>query len=89
MNVTLTKLDSTHTNLRTETVVGEAALLPEVGHPFFMTSESLTDKEAVRYIRTTPVVLVNQNNGVIEFSTLNSNYSLTVHPRPEFTIHKA
>jgi len=81
MNVTLTKLESTHSNLRTETVVGEAALLPRVGHPFFMTSESLTDKEAVRYIRTTPVVLVNQNNGVIEFSTLNSNYSLTVHPR--------
>lgn len=79
--VTLRKVMSTHSNLRTDEVVGQANALPVVGEGFIMFADSLEVKGGTRYIRTTPVVTVWNETGVrsTHFRTANSTYELTVH----------
>lgn len=75
--VKLTKIESTHNNVRTKETVGDTPSLPVVGEPFLMYSESLTPGADLRIIRTTHVVsLENFPDGVTEFRTANSVYRL-------------
>lgn len=77
---TLKKIESTHNNLRTETVDGLIPDIPVVGSNFFMySSQTITPDTNIRHIYTTPVkeVRVNAENGDIVFRTENSLYVLT------------
>ena len=77
--VTLTKIESTHKNLRTNVVNGMAPELPVTGQPFFMYSdEVLTEGTNVRHIYTSIVVSVdNEASDDIVFKTQNSLYALS------------
>lgn len=81
MNVTLRKVTSSHNNLRTDEVVGQASGLPVVGARFNMTADGL--EFGIRYVSTSPVVEVFDETGVgpIRFFTENSEYALEVHPQ--------
>ena len=72
MKVRLTKIQSNHTNLRTDVIEGECFNPPKLGRIFSMWSEGLEDKSAVRNITTTPVVEID---GEI-FKTANSTYKI-------------
>ncbi len=58
MNVTLTKLSNNQNALRTKEVTGVALAAPEVGKPFTLYAQSLTDPDAVRYVSTSPVTRI-------------------------------
>lgn len=70
--VTLTKVHSLHSNLRTNTVEGKALSLPEVGKRFVMFAAPLTEGADFRQITTSPVVAVFEGG----FRTENSVYRL-------------
>lgn len=75
IKVKLTKLMSSHKNLRTDTVEGVTLSLPVVGERFIMWGEGLEDKEATREVVTTPVLTATPfNNGHLIFETANSVY---------------
>lgn len=69
-------------NLRTKEVRGFFKALPEPKSSFLMTSESLTEGNNVRILRTSEVQSVTSAlEGTffrIQFKTLNSTYELTV-----------
>ena len=81
MNGTLTKISSTHQNLRTPSVVGEFDSLPAAGDVFTMTAPPLVEG-AFRYIETS---LIEQTwssvlggKTIVCFKTENSVYGLVV-----------
>lgn len=76
--VRLTKISSTHNNLRTDSIEGEAAYLPAIGLPFVMFGDALTPNGVHRMVMTTNVQIILEDNegGVIEFDTENSKYKL-------------
>lgn len=75
----LTKIESTHTNIRTKHVVGESIGLPIVGDSFVMTSEPLTEGTDVRIVATTMVQEVKKlERNRYEFRTRNSIYQWEV-----------
>lgn len=77
---TLKKIESTHNNLRTESVKGLANEIPVVGSRFFMYSEdTLTPDTNIRYVNTSVIkdVKFNAENGDYVFRTENSLYVLT------------
>jgi hypothetical protein len=78
--VTLKKIESTHSNVRTDQINGLATELPVVGQQFFMySSEVLTEGTNVRHIHTSEIkdVKVDAQTGEIVFRTQNSLYALT------------
>lgn len=75
MKVRLHKIHSVHNNLRTNVITGATDALPTVGEDFIMTAPPLDTTAGVRYIRTTPVLSVSEDNGIL-FSTCNSTYRL-------------
>lgn len=76
--VNLRKIESTHENLRTDTVVGLAPNLPQRGKQSFMYSEPLNKESDLRYIHTSIVKKVKfTENGSIVLWTQNSIYELT------------
>lgn len=79
MKVELKKLESVHSNLRTDVVVGETLTLPEVGIPFVMYSTPLEATEGIRIITTTVVKETKHlSDGSIIFQTNNSTYVLKI-----------
>ena len=74
----LTRLGSTNDNLRTSDVVGSFAELPEVGKTFEMLADSLTAGCTCRYVGTSPVVTVGNEDGKFLFTTQNSFYRLEI-----------
>lgn len=72
MRVRLERLESTHRNLRTDHVEGDAERMPQVGVCFRMLAPGL--EFGTRFIETSPVVRVD-DGGV--FHTANSTYKLT------------
>jgi hypothetical protein len=78
MKVKLTKLSSTHQNLRTDTIEGNADLLPEVGQCFAMTAEPLDPRASFRWVRTTPIQSIEAMGDTYRFTTENSTYQLEV-----------
>lgn len=74
MRVRLTKVESTHNNLRTDVVEGECSHLPTIGLRFVMYSDPVEVFGNMRYVSTSPVQAITQDG----FRTLNSTYKLEV-----------
>jgi hypothetical protein len=77
---TLNKVESTHNNLRTNTVNGLVPELPEVGGRLFMySSEVLTPNTNMRHIYTSIIqeIKVDEATGDMTIRTENSLYMLT------------
>lgn len=72
MKARLTKIVSSHNNLRTDEVVGELAFWPSTGERICMLGESLTDPDAHRSVITSPICKIEGDL----FHTLNSVYRL-------------
>lgn len=77
-SVKLTKIESTHTKLRTNEVEGFTIELPEVGKSFGMVSESLSDKMEGRLVTTSLIQELDKKDSVYTFKTKNSIYRLDV-----------
>lgn len=75
-DVKLTKITSTHLNLRTPEIVGECTHLPAKGQPFVMTGQSLTPEGVLRLIITSLVQKTKRLSNKISFATENSTYEL-------------
>lgn len=75
---TLAKLSSNNMNLRTKEVYGEFRNLPECGQRFVIYADPLTEGAIVREISTSAVTSVNRVREKIRFTTMNSEYLLTV-----------
>lgn len=77
--VVLTKVESTHNNLRTNEVDGLTLALPEKGKQFQMTGESLTKGASIRCVTTTEIKELDiEGDSDYTFKTLNSTYKLKV-----------
>lgn len=74
MKVRLTRLESSHRNLRTDSVEGDAPRLPKVGHRFSMAAAPLDPAADIRLIETSPVFELVPGG----FKTMNSHYQLEV-----------
>ena len=77
-NVSLKKIESFHSNLRTPEVTGTTFEFPQVGASFFMYTDALEDGD-IRFINTSVVKEVRElSDGEIVFKTQNSTYSLSL-----------
>lgn len=76
--ILLTKIESNHTNLRTNEIEGLTLELPVVGKGFNMSGEPLDKNMSVRVINTTEIKEVEQNGDEYTFKTLNSTYNVKV-----------
>ena len=77
-SITMTKVESTHKNLRTDVVKGLAPELPQIGKHFFMYSnEVLTPDTSIRYVYTSLIQDVKEKDNEIVFRTENSVYVLS------------
>lgn len=75
----LTRIISSHDYLRTDTVEGTIAFLPEVGSGLIMLADSLTDPALQRLVQTTPIeelVVLSEAPYEASFRTRNSHYRL-------------
>ncbi len=71
----LEKIESTHNNLRTDTVQGTFEP-PEIGKSFILYGEGL--EFGVRVIQTTPIKELTKEEKGFCFKTMNSTYKLSV-----------
>ena len=71
-----TSPDSGH--LRTNSIEGNFSVVPVAGVSFDMFGTPLTEGAHLRWIRTSTVKEVNQEEGKYIFKTLNSTYELQV-----------
>lgn len=86
INCRLTRLASTHHNLRTDRIVGHCEHVPTLGERFIMTAKALDpamrDAGGTRYVRTTPVYEVECDASslisIYHFKTTYSVYELEV-----------
>lgn len=77
--VKLTKIKSSHNNLRTDEIEGETEHLPEVGRSFILKAEPLENLEAnFRSVYTTEIEHVEKHENGYRFNTKNSIYHLEV-----------
>lgn len=80
IQVQLTRLSSSHQNLRTPEIIGEIARLPQVGEPLLLVGAPLDPEANVRLIETTPIteIRLHTEEGSLEFWTCNSHYGLQI-----------
>lgn len=76
--VKLTKLQSNHNNLRTDSVEGFSLELPEVGKSFQLVGDPLTAGALFRGVFTTEIKNVERMGNEFVFHTMNSKYKLEV-----------
>ncbi len=76
--VKLTKVRSSHSNVRTNEIEGETLDLPEAGKSFVLIGESLAFKGGGRIIETTLIEKVEKMDNEYLFHTANSTYKLEV-----------
>lgn len=77
--VLLTKMESTHNNLRTDSVEGKTLQLPVVGENFRLIGKSLTEGPTYRAIETSQIAeVVKDDDYKYTFKTANSTYKLSV-----------
>lgn len=77
--IKLTKVRSSHDNLRTDTVLGGIAAIPVVGDYMAVWAESLDgDPEKVRIISTSLIKNVSVSGSVYEVETQNSAYTVEI-----------
>ncbi len=73
----LTKISSTHENLRTNEMVGGIPKIPEVGETCVIVGRALTPGVSARMIHTTKISKVERiSSKQYEFWTKNSHYGL-------------
>lgn len=74
----LERLDSTHQNMRTPTMIGTVPFAPECGFRFRIMGDPIDTDLDIRIITTSVVqsILIDSDAG-ITFKTLNSTYRLT------------
>lgn len=77
-NVKLTRISSSHRNLRTDTVIGTCNRLPELHCHFGMYAEPIDPSKDIRYVQTTPVTELTVEGQLYKFRTKNSVYELEV-----------
>jgi hypothetical protein len=70
--VKMSRIESSHQNLRTDEIEGYASSLPLVGENFILLSKGL--EVGVRVVRTTPVTELRDSS----FKTQNSTYGFEV-----------
>lgn len=82
MNVTLTKISDNVNALRTDTVEGYTAALPEAGSRFRMYAEGLDNPSLLRLVETNYVVeAFLKDDGDYQFQTASGTvYTLKVNP---------
>lgn len=78
--VKLTKIESTHTNLRTNEMIGKTGSIPEVKYNIQVFGESLTEGKNMRVIETTEIKesTYDKATKTFVFKTQNSTYSLEI-----------
>lgn len=77
MRAKLTRIQSSHRNLRTDEMVGSISKVPEVGEECVIFGEPLTPGALARMIHTTKIGRVEKkSSGRYEFWTKNSHYGL-------------
>ena len=76
--VILKKIESNHTNLRTNEIEGRTLSLPEISKNFVLVGESLTPGLDARVVTTTEIKSIEQSGKKYTFKTLNSTYELEV-----------
>ena len=74
----LTRINSSHKNLRTDEIEGLFQEIPVVGQRFRIAGEPLDKASSVRLVITSPVeeVRLHPEKGSLEFWTGNSHYGL-------------
>lgn len=80
MKAILTKLTSTHNNLRTDSIPGHFVDEPKIGDRFTMYGKPLDKRANVRWVNTSEVKSIKKNGPNFEFETQNSKYLLLVYP---------
>jgi hypothetical protein len=78
MKIKLTRIKSTHDELKAAVVEGTAPYLPEVGYRFEMLAEPLDNTMSARVVVTTPIVAVEQIDSTYRFKTKHSEYQLEI-----------
>ena len=80
LNVKLTKIESTHSNLRTNDMEGKTGSIPEVGYDIMVFGQSLTPGMDARVIHTTEVKesVYDKTTKTFTFKTQNSTYTLEI-----------
>jgi hypothetical protein len=76
--VRLTRVESNHNRIRTDSVEGMTSELPVVGKSFCLIGESLTEGMNARLVTTSKITKVDQNGDEYTFNTLNSTYKIEV-----------
>lgn len=77
----LTRLESSHSNLRTDYMPGFFANLPQVGTAFAILGEPLTRGAIARSVVTSTIQEVTElSDTEYEFKTRNSTYRLEIYP---------
>lgn len=76
--VLLTKVASTHNNLRTDETEGITTELPEKGKFFILAAKPLVQGAVLRMITTTEIQNVEVLGDEYMFQTLNSTYKVKV-----------
>lgn len=83
MRAKLTRIKSSHQNLRTDEVVGELLYLPEIGGPIRMAAEGL--EFGTRVIVTSPVIDIEQpDDSTYICETANSIYHIHINRETDF-----
>lgn len=70
--INLTRIKSSHEDLRTPSVLGWTSALPKIGEPFLLTAEPLDPCYALRIINTSIVQEIREDRGL--FWTKYSSY---------------
>lgn len=80
IQVQLSRLSSSHQNLRSSEIIGEIDRLPQVGKPLLLVGAPLDPEASVRLIETTPITEIRHHTeeGSLEFWTRNSHYGLQI-----------
>lgn len=76
--VRLTKVESNHNNIRTNSMEGETTELPVPGENFVIVGDPINPMADVRCITTSEIQLVEKTDSLYTFKTLNSTYQLEV-----------
>jgi hypothetical protein len=82
--VKLTKIESNHKNLRTDTVEGVTEMLPTVGESFILIGKPLTEGAIFRTVFTTEIQFVERMGNEIMFKTRNSTYKVEIITEDNF-----
>ena len=77
--IKLTKIESSHNNVRTKETIGEAPILPEIGKSFILFGDSLEFEGGIRTIHTSTIEEIEKiTEKELIIKTLNSTYKIEI-----------